>query len=63
MSTHYSPFHRGPEDHDPPPPYQPPQRQNASAPTSDELQNQANQIAENIRVASQRVINQQYNAR
>ena len=63
MSIHYSPFHRGPEDHDPPPPYQPPQRQSASAPTSDAWQNEANQIAENTRVAYQHMVNQQCNAR
>ena len=57
MSTHYSPFHRGPDDHDPPPPYVPPL---PSAPSTDEWQNQANQLAENMRATSQRANTQHY---
>ena len=51
MSQHYSPFHRGPEDHDPPPPYVPPVH--STAPSSDVWQNQANEQRENRRVTSE----------
>ena len=54
MSSHYSSFHRGPEDHDPPPAYTPvdpavgrPPAQNPSAPPGgDTWQNQSNERRE-----------------
>ena len=54
MSLHYSPFHRGPDDHDPPPPYVPPLPTEPSAPSTDDWQNQPNQLAEDMRANAQR---------